>query len=303
MIKRMIKFKNHSVIILNYNDWNECVSLIGKIILYENITNIVLVDNCSTDDSYINLKEEYKNEKKVYLIKTEKNGGYAYGNAYGCAFAINELNAEYITVANPDVVFEESVLDKVFDVFKVHEDAAIVGCKMKCFSGIDLPSAWKIPKYGDCILENLLILRKLVGDKKRYNLRSLKGGTIKVDVIAGSLFTVKSKVYNMIKGFDINTFLYYEENILAHKIKTIGYQNYLCLDATYDHMHSVSINKSFKTRGLRLDLAFNSRKYYVEKYLKCNKVEMILLCVTYHIGKINYLVIKELQDRFKGDKA
>ena len=89
---------------------------------------------------------------------------------------------------------------------------------------------------------------------------------------------------------DENTFLYYEENILGFRLKERGYINYLFYQKTYDHLHSVSINKSFSSAQKRLEISQKSRKYYCDKYLRINKLQKALLDVSFVIGIMNYKV-------------
>ena len=61
-----------SCIILNYNDALTTIHLLEFIKDYSILDFIVVVDNCSTDDSWEKLLR-YKNEK-IHVIKSEKMG-------------------------------------------------------------------------------------------------------------------------------------------------------------------------------------------------------------------------------------
>ena len=58
------------LIILNYNDANSCIKLTNKILNYPSVNKIIIVDNCSSDDSYTKLIK-LKN-KKVDIVRTKK---------------------------------------------------------------------------------------------------------------------------------------------------------------------------------------------------------------------------------------
>lgn len=167
---------------------------------------------------------------------------------------------------------------------------------MNCESTPNLLSTWKLPKYSDCILNNLTILRKIIGDRTIYRKNELNQTTpVKVDVLAGSFFIIRSKAFTSVKGFDDSVFLYNEENILSKKLKEKGWSNLYLNYLSYDHYHSISINKSFSSEAKKLDLAYKSRLIYCEKYLKINKIKKIFFVITYKIGKFNYLVGKFIQ--------
>jgi GT2 family glycosyltransferase len=290
-----------SMVVLNYNDSQTTIKLLDSIKEYKTIENIVVVDNCSPDGSFDVLKGYCDNYGKgLDVIQSDKNGGYAYGNNFGCNYAIDNYNPDYLVIANPDIFFREEVLKHILDIYEMQKDAAVVSCLMNCMSEIDLPSAWKIPKYRDCILENLLVLRWFVGNRTRYTQKELNQSINKVDVVAGSFFAIKTEAFNKVGGFDDSTFLYYEENILAYKLQQAGYSNYLVMDDSYYHMHSVSIDKSLGSVKRKLDYAYISRKYYMKNYLKCGKNLLIITDVTYRIGLINYLCASKLRSILKG---
>ena len=79
-----------SIIVLNWNgkdDTIECIQSLFKI-NYSNF-DIIIVDNGSTDNSVEIFKKEFT--KKIHIIETKKNLGYAGGNNFGIKYAIENL--------------------------------------------------------------------------------------------------------------------------------------------------------------------------------------------------------------------
>ena len=283
------------LIVLNYNDFRTTEKFVNRIKSYSQIENIVVVDNHSTDNSYEELSK-LKN-KKIEVIRTDGNKGYASGNNSGAYYAIKKYNPKYLIISNPDVTFSNDVVDYLRNYLEIHNEAGVASCKMICTSGIDLPIAWKLPKYKDCLMENLIILRKILGNKLLYNEDELKNNDTYVDVLPGSFFMIKTSVFEKVNGFDSHTFLYYEENILAKKLKDINSKCVLLSGRTYVHNHSVSINKSISSVKKRLDIAFKSRQYYCREYLGCNIFQLLIHKITYEIGLFNYLVASKIMKR------
>ncbi len=58
---------------------------------------------------------------------------------------------------------------------------------------------------------------------------------------------MRSDVLQKVNFFDENTFLYYEENIIAKKLKQVGYKIMLHSDIFVFHNHSVTIDKKAYT--------------------------------------------------------
>ena len=288
----------NSVIVLNYNDAETTLTFIEKTKLLPHIGKIVVVDNKSTDGSF-ELISAHRDEK-VDVIQTKSNGGYAKGNNFGAFYAINRYFPEYLIIANPDVELSDDVIRKFEEVLNHKENAAAVTCRMKCLSGVDLLDAWKLPKFSDCILEQLLLLRKLIGNRTKYSRTYLLSSPIvKVDVVAGSLFAIKSDVFKCLEGFDESTFLYQEENLLAHKIKQKGFSSYLVTDEEYLHMHSISIDKNVKSIYKKLKMAYESRKVYCKTVLRVGIIRRIILSITFYIGTCNYLLAKAILKKLK----
>ena len=285
------------LVVLNYNDKRTIIEFVNNICSYNSIDKIVIVDNASTDGSY---EELYKiRNNKIDVIKTDSNDGYASGNNVGIRYLINNYSPEYIIISNPDVYFTENIVNEMIACFEERTDAGTVACKMNCLSAIHLPVAWKLPTYIDCLIQDSFIIKRLIGDRTEYSKNDLMGEVCKVDVLPGSLFAIRSNVFNEAEGFDENTFLYYEENILAYKLKELGRTNYLINKAEYDHYHSVSINKSIASVKKRLELAFESRELYCWKYLHCNKIQIMLMKVFHYWGVSNYLAYTRVKGWFK----
>jgi N-acetylglucosaminyl-diphospho-decaprenol L-rhamnosyltransferase len=111
-------------VILNYNDASTTIALLKHIQNFKILDYIVVVDNKSTDDSYLQL-QSLKNEK-VHLIQTSKNGGYGFGNNVGIKYSVETLNADYVLIANPDVIFENDLVEKLVASFDDNSDVAVV---------------------------------------------------------------------------------------------------------------------------------------------------------------------------------
>ena len=280
------------LVVLNYNDAESTVTFLNHIKAYKRIDKIVVVDNCSPDDSFSELKKMEKTN--IDVIRTDENRGYAAGNNFGVRYLSEKYSPEYIIISNPDVLFDEAVIDAILEFMERTSDVGAAGCRMNCLSSIALPIAWKLPRFRDCLIQDSYIIKKIFGDPLEYTSEELKGEICKVDVLPGSMFAFKTDIFNQVGGFDEHTFLYYEENILAYKLKNAGFTNYLINNCSYDHMHSVSIDKNIASVKKRFELAFKSRLWYCRECLHANTVQIMLLYIFYKIGIFNYLIYKKI---------
>ena len=100
---------NICAVILNYNDAQTTMKLTESWKNSKVIRNIIIVDNCSTDDSWEKLgefKEEFASDHpddpdkvQLHLFRTTENGGYGSGNQAGIDYAVQYLEPDYIIIA------------------------------------------------------------------------------------------------------------------------------------------------------------------------------------------------------------
>ena len=74
------------IVILNYNDYETTLKCLQPILDYKNIDYIIVVDNCSTNDSYDQLAK-HRNDRWI-LLRSPSNGGYAKGNNIGINYLL-----------------------------------------------------------------------------------------------------------------------------------------------------------------------------------------------------------------------
>lgn len=251
------------LIVLNYNDYKTTSKFLEKIKDYKTIDHIVVVDNNSSDDSY-ELLLKYKSDK-IHVIKSEKNGGYSYGNNYGIKYAMKEFNTEYIIISNPDVFFEEKVVDDMIKMYDKEERVAIVAPTM-LINGELKWTSWKLPKFKDDLISLSDMLKRWLGDKTLYPKEHFNGEYSFVDVLPGSLFMIPANVMKKIGFFDEDVFLYCEEKMLSKRLLDRGYKNIILNNITYDHQHSVSIGKNINNSIKIYKLMADSTYIYNVKY-------------------------------------
>lgn len=290
--------KKLAIVILNYNDSEHTVKLIEKLKGFSLAPDLVVVDNASTDHSVECLKK-YQ-DAKLTFIALEKNGGYAKGNNVGLLYAMENLEPEYLAVANPDVLFEESVLNELIQLIdEGGKQVGLVTPRMYTEKSYSSLGAWKQPTAGNLIFNNFMLLKKIFGDPTFYKEDELSDPICKVDVVSGSFFVCKAQVMKDISFFDENTFLYGEENILGMKLKNKGYQNLICTNLHYQHEHSATIDKHIPAVRKKFGFLFESTLYYLKQYRNCGSVIQLFYRMSFHIGLFNYIVLKKIRDSVK----
>lgn len=272
-------------VIINYNDYKTTKRLLYNIKDYKIIDKIYVVDNHSTDDSYENLKK--LKIKRYEVIETPSNKGFAYALNIGAKKAIDDLGNVDIIFSNSDIIINSNEdledLKKTLDKRTVGLVGPVVVQNGKLNRGWHLPS----PKIE--ILSNLPGIGKRFNKKIYYDDSYYKGDSSEVEVISFCFFLIKSEVLKEINYFDDNTFLYYEENITASKLKRTQYKTLINNNVTIIHDHSVSVDKNISYIN-KYKILKQSQMYFETNYNNANSIEKILLKVTIRLTLLTLYV-------------
>ena len=253
-------------VIVNYNDSETTSLLVNLICDYEHLDYIVVVDNNSTDNSYEKLNK--LTTKKTHILKAEYNGGYGYGNNFGIEYSYYTLKADYVLIANPDVIFSNECVKGLRSVLHTHQEIAISTAIPKKPNGENQSIiAWKIPTTSQEILSFSFILNKFLGSGKFYHKSHfLNKDFAFVEVVQGSLLMINANVFIKYGMYDEDFFLYGEEQVLATKMRDANYKSVILLNQSYIHNHSQTISKSFNSFYKRKKLSLKSKLLYLKKY-------------------------------------
>lgn len=279
--------KKLGMVIVNYNDFENTNSLIKNIENYKCLNHIVIVDNNSTDDSFIKLKKVAQGNITIIKNKSRK---YSSGLNVGSKFLIEKLGKCNIIFSNSDIIIKKED-DLVRLSSNIKEDIVVVGPTID-EHGV-LNRGWRLPTVNQEILFNVPFFNRYF--KKRYLTYKEEYYQKKisiVDVVSGCFFIVDSDFLSKVNFFDEGTLLYYEEHIFAEKVRKEHKKQCIDNEIIIYHNHSVTIDKSVR-RIEKQRILKESQRYYIKKYKKANKIQMFLLYATDYLYRI-FLHIKNL---------
>ncbi|MCU0082027.1 glycosyltransferase [Streptococcus danieliae] len=261
-----------SCMILNYNDAGTVMKLIEEIKDFPVFHRILIVDNCSTDDSYAKLQGLIS--EKIILIQTDRNGGYGYGNNFGARYIKEAFQSDYILLANPDVVFSNPLIQRFVDLMEERPELALVSAIQHDINNQPIQDlAWRVPTSFEYAILNSGKFSRFF--PTTYQL-DFSHPVQYVDCVPGALLLFDTDRFLQVGGYDEEMFLFGEETTLGFKLKEAGYKSLLVLDDFYRHEHSTSINKSIAARSKQLEILFDSRLLFMKKYLKSNRLMLAL---------------------------
>jgi GT2 family glycosyltransferase len=281
-----------AIIILNYNDGSNTLALAKKIENYSSFSKIILVDNCSTDDSFEKMNTAISD--KIDVICTTENGGYAKGNNFGVSYAINKYSPDYLFIANPDIMVTDDVAEKIMNALQGNPDFGLISCLVN--QGYNI---WNLPGFIG-ILESLFLIwfnlhKRMIKKRLIASPHALK----EIGVAEGSFFCIRRKAFETVGGLDERTFLYVEESILSKRLHNSGYKVGVLTKSYYDHFHSVTIKKEYKSSKARAFHHFhNSMKLYNKEYLHTNRVQDTLFEICYGFAYLERVLYDFLMSLF-----
>jgi len=277
------KMLQKGFVILNYNDCNTTAALIRHMRSSGITDAICVVDNCSKDESYDRLIQlDFEN---CVVLRSEENRGYAAGNNIGCRYLIDTGKADIVFIANPDIEFSKETVDKIVSLFAQNDDYAILTPLMYKPDGSvsDRPFI-RLPSYFQDLMLCFYFYNRIYEKKYAYSVEQT-AGIIDVDAAPGSFFAIRAEALKQVDYLDEGTFLYYEEMILAMKMRNCSrrWKIGLVPSLDYIHHHSVSIRNSLSVMN-SYKIYMNSKMYFEKKYHRIGIVKQKLLRIAIMIS-------------------
>lgn len=259
-----------SIIILNYNTYHltiKEIESIEEVLKYDNM-DVIIVDNCSTNDSVSQLNTVIRDSSKKYnyhLISNLYNGGYAAGNNVGLREALKN-GADYCMVVNNDILFtDEDMIAKLVSFLEDNSNVGVVSPRIISKRGNpDKPIFYRKPTFWDLTF----------GIKKYNKERHLQEDELVYGIYAprGSCMMIRSEAIVKIGFLDEGTFLYYEEPILAEGLLKFHYTVFHYGKTSVIHNHAETIKNNVSKKRSR-KYVVQSLDLYLNKYRKFNFAE------------------------------
>lgn len=259
------------IVILNWNNFLATINLIDNIM--DNVGGkfvykLYVVDNGSEDNSVNIIKEHLSRypESLFQVIESDINLGYAQGNNLGIEECIKE-ECEYITILNNDIILKAPIFEEMADFLSLNDDIGLVTPKI--LNEDQSIQKWCARKETKIIHRFVVYspLQRLLSKTKTYqeyfyDVQMMDSPT-EIELFSGAAFMMKREIFERVKMFDPNTFLYEEELILARKIRAIDKKIYLLPNVSVIHEDGGTTSRL----GLvKYKYMLESEDYYLNKY-------------------------------------
>ena len=224
---------NVAIIVLNWNGATDSIKCIKSLQKQSIKTDIIVVDNASSDDSVKIFKKFIKGTSDgIYLIENDKNLGFAGGINSGLRYALLH-NYTFVGLLNPDATADKNWVKYILNELTKHSTTGIAtGLLLRqngktIDSSGDLYTTWGLPgpRNRDEPVKN-------APKKSGYIFGATGGGAI-----------YRASMFNNVAMFDEKFFMYYEDVDLSFRTQLAGYKVRFTPNAIAYHKQGASSKK------------------------------------------------------------
>lgn len=199
-----------SLVIVTFNGMKWIKNCIDSILESTLLPEIIIVDNCSTDNTNAFLKNNYS--QKIKLIESNENLGFGRANNLGISLAL-ELNSDFIFLLNQDTTIQKDTVEKLLKVSSRNLDFGIVSPIHSDGNGdlLDMSFLYYINRQGNNLISDSILNKDM---KELYE----------IEMINAAAWFIPKKTFEIVGGFDPMFFLYGEDDnfcqrVLYHNLK------------------------------------------------------------------------------------
>lgn len=196
-------------IIINWNGGEFVQQCIYSILnqTYDNI-EVLVVDNCSTDNSVAFIESFVNKFPIVRLIKNNKNFGFS----RACNIGANHANGEFIVFVNNDAILNHDWLINIINKITYNPNVAVASGPIFYYSNPRL--IWSLGARFDKVSGFSWNL-----GQKKYHFQNGE-----FDYLSGCVMLVNKNVFKKIGMFDESFFIYDDDIDLCFRAKYLGYK-------------------------------------------------------------------------------
>lgn len=242
-----------SIIIVNYNGWTNTRACLESLLQWENSsdTEIIVVDNCSSDDSVNKIRTLFPN---VIVLPQNENKGFGAANNAG----VNVSSGEYLFFLNNDTILTSSVIGHLISEVSNKKDAAVCAPGLRNSDGTFQLS---FGEYPDIISE--WKAKRVANDSTAQRSMEPSDTTpVRKDWVSGAAMMFKRDAFIHAGGFDEEYFMYFEDSDLCKTVTKHGLSVWYAPSVTLIHLGGSSYGK--RDRRIEFEYRKSQQRYYAK---------------------------------------
>lgn len=231
-----------AVVVVSYNSADMIGECLQNLVCRSANLEIRVIDNGSCDDTLLR------------LVPMAAAGGIALsaaGQNLGFAAAVNRMTeaelagggADYILMANPDVLADPDAIDALIALARLRPEAGLYGGRMETFEGkLDRTSCLALPSlrlaFAFACCANVLPGLSLLDPDRLGGWQ--RDDTREVPALTGGFLLVDRRLWQRLRGFDTRFFLYGEDVDLSRRAHAFGARPMMTDLCRYRHIGGAS---------------------------------------------------------------
>lgn len=251
---------NIYVVIVTYNGmkWiNKCL----RDVLQSDINiNIILVDNCSTDETVNFVKSHYPG---IDLIVTNENVGFGRANNIGIRKAL-ENNADYVFLLNQDGYVEKDTISKLVSFHIDHPEYGVLSPQQKNGNGTGLDKKFKNIVLRNCVTNTFLESGKTIHD---------------VSFVMAAFWLISADCLMRVGLFDPIFFHYGEDGDYLSRVRFHGFKIGVVMDSIAYHDRQERVVPEMQ----------QLKSFYASQLASLTNINRSL---AFCVGKVSYFYLK-----------
>jgi len=247
--------KDLSVIIVSYKGWErlyKCLDSLsnftGDLFTYE----VIIVDNSSD----VTIKEIEGRYPLFSFIQNPVNGGF--GN--GCNLGAQNAGGNFFLFLNPDTVVTEEAIGLLLKSSQQNPDLYITSCRQVNERGKESKATGQFPG-----IWNLTGFQRSLSQIFRRTRTEISDEVLFPDWVSGSVIMIRREIYQKVKGFDEDFWMYYEDVDLCRRIHEARGKIAFFNQITVEHNHGGSSRISIQVASITKTEVHISKHLYISK--------------------------------------
>lgn len=238
-----------SVIVVCYRGWErltKCLDALDSFTGREFSMEVIVVDNNSGNGRIDEFERKYR---KFRFIRNKINGGYS----NGCNLGAAQAAGNNLLFLNPDTIAGESEIGKLLNGLNSNPGYFIISCRQISEDGKESKAAGVFPGLFQRLSSK--IKDKMPGESISFP-----------DWISGSVMMMRKEIFERLKGFDEDFWMYSEDVDICRRSRDLGGEIAFYNNITIEHNHGGSSRIDVRTESITKTEVQVSRHLYIHKH-------------------------------------
>lgn len=244
-----------SVIMVVFRTGPALFNAIPHVLAEPLVDEFVVVDNGSSPEDEVKLRQIAEKEPRFRLIQGHGNIGFA----RGCNLAARSAKGHHLVVLNPDAYLQPGCISSLIAAAKGFPSPCVVGARVLNEDGTEQRGGRRGEVTPITTLLSFSHLSLSLPFLRKYEIhmedKPVPDQPVPVPTISGACFYMSREDFNVLGGFDERYFLHVEDIDLCWRARRMGGSVVFAPDAQVVHLGSTSLKhpvvvEYHKGRGL-----------------------------------------------------